>query len=98
MLTKLEIKQQSVKRKVPKADDPQKMVDITVPVKILQMSVRATPQYNCDKAVKDFRDRLRFSDLLGPKLEDIRVSQNSNTIHGRSVVSYDIDCVFKPNL
>ena len=96
VLTKLEVKQRSVKRKIPKKDDPQKMVDISVPVRTLQMSVSGSPQYNCDKAVRDFRDRLRFSKLLKSKLEDIRVSQKADTFEGQDVVSYEIDCIFKP--
>ena len=96
VLTKLEVKQRSVKRKIPKKDDPQKMVDISVPVRTLQMSVSGSPQYNCDEAVRDFRNRLRFSKSLKSKLEDIRVSQETDTLEGQDVVSYEIDCIFKP--
>ena len=98
VLTKLEVKQRSVKRKVPGKDDPKKMIDITVPARTLQMNVSGSPQYNSDKAIRDFRDSLRFSTLLGPDIEDIRVSQKSDTLEGRDVVSYEIDCVFKPGL
>ena len=98
VLTKLEIKQRSVKRKIPAKDDPKKMTDISVPVRTLLMKVSGSPQSNCDKAVRDFQDRLRFSTMLGPKLEDIRVSQGFDTLGGQSVVSYGIDCIFKPEL
>jgi Tfp pilus assembly protein PilN len=98
VLTRLEAKKRSVKRKVPKKNEPGKMIDVSVPVRTLQMSISGSPDYNCDKAVKDFRNRLRFSSLLGPKLEDIRVSQKSDTLEGRDVVSYEIDCIFKPEL
>lgn len=96
VLTKLEVKEHSVRRKVPKRNDPGKMVDISVPVRTLQMSISGSPQYDCDRAVRDFRNSLRSSSLLGPKLEDIRVSQKSDTLEGQSVVSYEIDCIFKP--
>jgi len=98
VLTELRVKQNSVKIKVPKKDDPQKMVDISVPVRTLQMSVSGRPGDNCDEAVRDFKDRLRSSALLGPKLEDIRVSQKFGTLEGRDVISYEIDCIFKPEL
>ena len=98
VLTKLEVKQRSVKRKVPGKDDPGKMVDISIPVRTLQMKVCGSAQSNCDKAVRDFRDRLRQSTLLGPKLEGIRVSQRFDTLRGRDVVSYEMDCAFKPGL
>ena len=98
MLTQLLVKQHSVRRKVPQKDNPKVMTDISVPVRTLQMSVKGYPSSNCDKVVKDFRDSLRFSTSLGPKLEDIRVSQEFDTIDDRDVVSYEIDCVFKPGL
>jgi len=96
VLTKLEVKEHSVRRKVPKRNDPGKMVDISVPVRTLQMSISGSPQHDCDRAVRDFRNSLRSSSLLGPKLEDIRVSQKSDTLEGQRVVSYEIDCIFKP--
>jgi hypothetical protein len=98
VLTRLEVKQHSVKRKVPQKNDPQTKIDINVPAKILQIHVCGSPQSNCDKAIRDFRDRLRFSSFLGPKLEDIRVSQNVDTLDNNNVVSYEIDCIFKPTL
>ncbi len=98
VLTKLEVKQRSVKREVPRKDDPKKTTFISVPVRTLQVSVYGSPHSNCDKAVRDFGDRLRSSDLLGPKLEDIRVSQGFDILENQNVVSYEIDCVFKPGL
>jgi len=98
ILTRLEVKQRSIKKKVPKKDDPEKMVDISVPVRTLQISVSGSPQHDCDKAVRDFRNRLRFSKLLEPKLEDIIVSQKTGTLEGQKVISYEIDCIFKPQL
>ncbi len=98
MLTALEVKQQSVRKKVPKKDNPQEMIEKTVPVRILQMSVSGSPGYDCDKVVRDFRNHLRSSAFLGPKLENIRVSQESETLEGRDVASYEIECVFKTRL
>jgi Tfp pilus assembly protein PilN len=98
MLTGLEVKQHSVRKKVPKKDNPQEMIDQNVPVRTLRMSVSGSPQYNCDKAVRDFRDSLLSSAFLGPRLENIGVSQESGTLEGRDVASYEIDCVFKARL
>jgi len=96
VLTKLEGKQRYVKRKVPKKGDPKQMVKISVPVRTLRMNISGSPQSNCDRAVRDFRDRLRFSAALEPKLEDIRFAQKADTLEGRDVISYEIDCIFKP--
>jgi len=98
VLTRLEVKQRSANKKVPRKDDPTKMMDVSVPANTLQMSVSGRSQANNDKAVKDFKDRLRLSALLAPKIEDIIVSQKSDTFEGQDVVSYEIDCIFKPEL
>ena len=96
ILTGLEVKQHSVKRKVPAKDNPEKKVDINVPVRTLRMSLSGNPQSNCDEAVRDFRDYLLSSTLLVDKLEDITVSQGFGTLDGQDAVSYEIDCIFKP--
>lgn len=98
MLTELEVMQHSVRKKVPKKDNPQEMIEKNVPVRILRMSVSGSPQHDCDKAVRDFRNHLRSSAFLGPKLENIGVSQESETLEGRDVASYEIECVFKARL
>jgi len=98
LLNKLLVKQDSVKRKIPVKGDPEKKANVNVPVRTLQMSISGSPEHNCDKAVRDFKKRLRFSSVLGPKLEDIIVSQKFEKLKGHDVVSYDIDCIFKPGL
>jgi len=98
VLTGLGVKQHSIRRKVRQKDDPQKMVNISVPVKTLQMTVAARPRSNGDEAIRNFNARLRSSSLLGPKLENIRISQKLDTLEGQAVVSYQIDCIFKPGL
>jgi len=98
MLTELEVRQDSVRRMVPKPDNPQEMIESSVPVNILHMSISGGPQYDCNKEVRDFQDRLQSSAFLGPKLENIVVSRESETLKGRDVASYEIECVFKPRL
>jgi Tfp pilus assembly protein PilN len=98
MLTELEVREDSVRRKVPKKDNPQEMVDDNVPVKVLRMTISGGPQYDCNDEVKDFQDRLQSSAFLGPQLENIVVSRESETLEGRDVASYEIECVFKPRL
>jgi len=98
VLTDLEVKRHFIKRKVPQKDDPEKMTDIDVPVRTLRMKVYGKPQHNCDEAVRDFQARLRDSDYFGPRLENITVSQESDTLEDQEVISYEINCVFKPGL
>jgi len=98
VLTELSVKQRSVRKKIPKKDDPEKTVYISVPARTLHISISGSPQYNCVKAVRDFRDRLRLSipAVSREPLEDIKVSQQVGTLDGMEMVSYGIDCVFKP--
>jgi len=98
MLTSLDVGHKSVKRKVPKKDDPDKIVEIDVLVRTLQLSVSGGHKADSDEVVRDFRDRIRDSAFLGPKLETIEVSQKSETREGQDVVSYEISCIFKPGV
>jgi Tfp pilus assembly protein PilN len=98
MLTAIDIKQRSIRIKVPQNDDPTKMIDVSVPAKTLEMKVVGKPQSNSDEAVKNFSDLLRSSSTLGPKLETIRISQGLDSIGGKELVSYQIECIFKPEL
>jgi hypothetical protein len=94
-LSSLVVEHNSVRRKVPKEDNPQKMVEVDVLVQTLRLSVVGDNQTNNDEAVREFRNRLRDSEFLGPRLENIGVSQKSETRNGREVVSYEISCVLK---
>ena len=103
VLTKLEVKQKILKRKVPEKNNPKKMVYVTIPARTLKMNICGNPQSSLtsakyDKAVRVFRNRLRSSDSLGPRLEDIKVSQQLGKLGRQDVVSYEIDCIFKPAL
>ena len=98
ILTSLEIENGSVKKTVPKKDDPKKKVDISVPTRILKLEVSGGDQRNCDQVVKDFMGRLSASASLGPRLENIEHSQESVKVDGRDVMSYEISCFFKPEL
>ena len=102
VLNSLEVRQSSIRRtSVVKAglgkDTKDKQADTSVAVRTLKLRVSGNPSYDCDSEVKAFRERLRASNVLGPKLEDVVIaSQGHDTLDGREVVAYDIDCIFKP--
>lgn len=98
VLTKLDVQQTFVKKKVAQKDDPKKKITVDVPVRKLHMSICGDPEKDCDQAVKDFRDRLSVSKSLAPRLEDITVSQRADTLDGRKVICYEINCIFKEGL
>lgn len=98
IMTSLDVKQRSTKIKVPQKDDPKKMVDASVPLRTLQMTVVGRPESNSDEAIRDFSERLRSSSLLEPRLENIRIAQGVGKLGEEEVVSYQIDCIFKPGM
>jgi hypothetical protein len=96
VMTGIEVKDESRKVKKAKKDEPGQMVVVTIPAKVLQMSLMGNLQNNYDKEVRDFRDSLLCDELLGPKLEEIRVAQEFEKVDDRDVVSYRMYLVFKP--
>jgi hypothetical protein len=98
VLKSLEVKQRSTRIKVPQKDDPKKTVEVSVPVRSLLMTVVGLPESNSDAEIRDFSERLRSSNLLGPKLENIRIAQGVGKLDEEDVISYQIDCIFKPGM
>jgi len=99
VLDKLEAKQEFVKKRVPKKDDPDTKMEIIVPVRSLCIRVSGKSETDCDIAVRNFSEKLRVSDVLGPRLKNIGVSKyNVPEGRARDVVSYEIDCTFKEGL
>ena len=98
ILTSLEIEHDSVRKSVPKKNDPKKKIEIDVPVRILKLGVAGGEPSDSDQAVQDFMGRLWASDTLGSKLENISHSQQSKVVDGGDVISYEISCFFKPGL
>jgi hypothetical protein len=98
VLTALEAKQRSIRKKVPQKDNPEKTTDVDVIVRTLRVSVCANPQADRDEAIRNFQARLRSSAFLSTRLENITVSQESGKLDGQDIVIYQIDCVFKPSM
>lgn len=86
------------KKKVPKKGNPEETIDIDVPVRTLRMQISGGSNSNNDEAIKDFQTRLRSSEYLGPKLKNIICSQETDILEGRDIVTYEIDCIFKPEI
>jgi len=98
VLKSLGVKQRSTRIKVPQKDDPKKMVETSVPVRSLEMTVAGRPESNSEKEIRDFSERLRSSSQLGPRLENIRIAQGVGKINEEEVITYQIDCIFKPGM
>jgi hypothetical protein len=96
VLTGLHIQKHSNKKMVPSKDNPDEMTEIDIPSRTLLIRVRGSSQHDCVQAVKEFGDRLRSSDYLGPKLENITYTQEFDTIEGKEIAFHEIRCIFKP--
>jgi hypothetical protein len=95
ILTTLSANRKQVTIKVSEQKDPSKTISVSVPKRTLVLNISGNPLGNYDKAIKDFRDHLELSPLLGPKLEDIVVSQQIGRLGNDEVVSYVMNCVFE---
>jgi hypothetical protein len=98
VLTDLEIKLKSKKIKVPDKNDPENLIDKDIPITTVRLIVSDIQESNSDKAIQDYKDSICSSSVIGPKLEKITVSRESETSRERSVVKYMIDCVFKAQI
>lgn len=95
VLTRLEARQDTVRRKVPSKDDPARKVDISVPVRTLKLSVCGRQAGAALEAVQDLQENLRTSPAIGPMLDTITVSQNAAVLDSQEAVMYELECVFK---
>ena len=100
VLNSLEVKQTLINKKASAiADKKDKTTDTSVTVRTLRMRLCGNPNSDFDREIKAFRDRLLASNVIGTKLEDVVIaSQTNDTMDGRNVISYDIDCIFKPGI
>jgi hypothetical protein len=96
VLTKLEIRQDTVRCKVPAKDDPKKEVDASVPVHALRICVCGKNQESASQAVRELQESLRSSAAIGPKLDTITISQSATSLDSQEAVLYELNCVFKP--
>ena len=66
VLTKLQARRNMVQHRVPAKNDPEMKIDISVPVRALDIGVCGQDEYAAANAVRSFQDRLRSSPVLQP--------------------------------
>ena len=97
IMTNLEVKRNSARISVPLKDDPTKKTTVTVPRRSLHMTVCSGTQANCAKAVREFSDRLRLSDELSSKLEDIKVSRSIKRLDHNTLGGFPVQIFKRPS-
>jgi hypothetical protein len=98
VLTQLSVNEQSARVKVADKNDPDRKIDVFVPTRTLNVSLGGSSESASDRAVRDFRDRLRLANALAHKIEDIPVSQEVGIEDDREVATYEMKCIFKPQI
>jgi hypothetical protein len=97
-LERLTVESQTVRVKVPDKKNPKKKVEISVPSRILNLTLTGIAGHEADKLVREYRGKLRTSPVLISKLEDIPVSQQMELVDGREIIQYEMKCIFKPQI
>jgi hypothetical protein len=97
LLTGINVKEDNITKKVF-SKETGKTTDVSVPVRTLQINVFETSGSVHGQSIRDFQDSLRSSAVFGPQLDNISVSQGVEKLKGQDVVSYQIDCSFKPGI
>ncbi|UCG58447.1 MAG: hypothetical protein JSU70_02860 [Phycisphaerales bacterium] len=97
-LTTLAAERANIPKAVPSDEYPEKTQVVSIPSRTLVLTVGGPTDRNCDAAVKEFTNQLEQSTFLGPKLEDIVVSQEAGRLNGAPIVLYKMKCVFRTNL
>jgi hypothetical protein len=98
LLTGIDVKQDEIKKKAPSKTKGGGTTEVSIPVKIMQIRVCEKTSTDGGQSVRDFQDSLRSSAVFGPRLDNINISQGVDAYKGQDVVSYQIDCTFKPQL
>jgi ribosomal protein L24 len=98
LLTGINVREDNVKKKEPSKNKSGEMVEVDVPVRILQINACENSGPGYGQSIRDFQDRLRASPLFSSRLDNISVSQGVDTLKRQDVVSYQINCAFKPGL
>jgi len=97
VISKLTAEVQRGRERGFQSNDPNRPVNVMAKRKlILDISGDAAGSY--DAVVREYGDRLKSSPVLGPKLENIIVSQRSGQSAGEKAVIYTMNLMFKAGL
>lgn len=98
VLRRMSVEQYTTRVQVPDTQNPGTNREIMVPARTLKLTLASVGSGDTDNAVREFRDRIRTSSVIGPRLEDIPVSQEMDYIDDQEVITYEMSCIFKPRI
>lgn len=76
-------------------DDPNRPVNINITKRTLTLDISGSAGGSYDSVVRDYGERLKKSPVLGPKLENIVVSQKAGQFGDQKSVIYTMNLMFK---
>lgn len=89
VLEKLEVREESVRREIPRKDDPSKRVPIYINRRVMQISLYGKLGVDNDEAVLQFQQNLRASGMLSPKVDNIKADEKEG------LMRYKIECILE---
>ena len=95
VMSGLKAESTSVRQRVASENDPKRMVNVNVSSRTLVLDISGSELRDYGSEVENYSKRLKKSPVLGPKLEDIEVSQNPGNAGDINTVSYTMNLKFK---
>ncbi len=95
VMSKLTARSTPGKKRVPKRYEPAKTIDVPFSKRTLVLDISGDLPGNYETAVRDYRNRLKSSALLGPKLKDITASKKPIGAGDDKTVTWTMNLVFE---
>jgi len=95
VMSKLSVESKVEKIRVPKKDNPNQEINVSVTKRTLVLDISGSKPGNYETIVRDYRTRLKSSELLGPKLEEITASKKPGGSGDDKTVSWTMNLIFK---
>jgi len=95
VMNKLAAETRRSRERVVKDSDPNRPVTVNVTRRTLVLDISGITTGSYNSVVRDYGERLRKSSVLGPKLENIVVSEKAGQLGDDKTVSYTMNLIFK---
>jgi len=96
LLRGLKVDRELIKKVVPSKTQGGADAEILVPKTNLRISITEKSQSMQEQNVRVFKEKIRNSTFFKPFLENISVSQGIDSFKDADVITYQIDCSYKP--
>ncbi len=95
VMSKLSAQSRLGKRRVPRRYEPGKTIDVPFSKRTLVLDISGDLPGKYETIVRDYRNRLKSSPLLGPKLQDITASKKPLGTGDDKTISWTMNLIFE---